>query len=124
MVDSDSMKITPCGTPPTGPSDSGYEPNAMELTNTMEFTGTTELNDAAFSDINFQDYTARSSDLYIDADALGKLLEEVHRDYADYRRAEGVSVSPSSVSVMVDRTEELVKKKKKIAIILFVVSET
>ena len=75
----------------------------------MEFTGTTELSDAVFSDINFQDsldYTAPSSDLYMDDDALGKLLAEVHRDYADYRRAEGVSVSPSSVSVMVDRTGE------------------
>ena len=39
-------------------------------------------------------------------ETLGKLLAEVHRDYADYRRAEGVSVSPSSVSVMVDRTGE------------------
>ena len=85
----------------------GYEPNAME------FTGTMELNDAIFSDINFQDsldYTAPSSDLYMDDDALGKLLAEVHRDYADYRRAEGVSVSPSSVSVMVDRTGEPVER--------------
>ena len=93
--------------------DTGYEPNAMELTNAMEFTGTTELNDAVFSDINFQDsldYTAPSSDLYMDDDALGKLLAEVHRDYADYRRAEGVSVSPSSVSVMVDRTGEPVEE--------------
>ena len=79
----------------------------------MEFTGTTELSDAVFSDINFQDsldYTAPSSDLYIDDDALGKLLAEVHRDDADYRRAEGVSVSPSSVSVMVDRTGEPVER--------------
>ena len=85
----------------------GYEPNAME------FTGTTELNNAVFSDINFQDsldYTAPSSDLYMDDDALGKLLAEVHRDYADYRRAEGVSVSQSSVSVMVDRTGEPVER--------------
>ena len=47
---------------------------------------------------NFQDsldYTAPSSDLYMDDDALGKLLAEVHRDYVDYRRAEGVSVSVS-----------------------------
>ena len=73
----------------------------MDLTNAMEFTGTTELNNAASSDINFQvslDYTAPSSDLYIDDDELGKLLAEVHRDYADYRSPEGVSVSPSSVS--------------------------
>ena len=79
----------------------GYEPNAME------FTDTTELSDAVFSDINFQDsldYTATSSDHFMDDDALGKLLAEVHRDYADYRRAEGVSVSPSSMSVM-GRTE-------------------
>ena len=85
----------------------GYEPNAME------FTGTTELNNAVFSDINFQDsldYAAPSSDLYMDDDALGKLLAEVHRDYADYRRAEGVSVSQSSVSVMVDRTGEPVER--------------
>ena len=93
--------------------DTGYEPNAMELTNAMEFTGTTELNDAVFSDINFQDsfdYTAPSSDLYMDDDALGNLLAEVHRDYAYYPRAEGVSVSPSSVSVMVDRTGETVER--------------
>ena len=85
----------------------GYEPNAMELINA------TELNDAASSDIYFQDsldYTAPSSDLYIDDDALGKLLAEVHRDYADYRRAEGVNVSQSSASVMVDRTAEPVER--------------
>ena len=77
----------------------GCEPNAMELTNA------TELNDAVSSDINFQDsldYTAPSSDLYMDDDTLGKVLAEVHRDYADYRRPEGVCVSPSSMSVMVD----------------------
>ena len=41
---------------------------------------------------------------------LGKLLAEVHREYADYRRPEGVCVSPSSMSVMVDRTGKLVEK--------------
>ena len=46
----------------------------------------------------------------MDDDTLGKLLAEVHRDYADYRCAEGVSVSPSSVSVLVDRTGEPVEK--------------
>ena len=40
----------------------------------------------------------------MDDETLGKLLAEVHRDYDDYRRPEGVSVSPSSMSVMVDRT--------------------
>ena len=93
--------------------DTGNEPKAMELTDVMDFAGTTELNDAAYSDINFQDsldYTAPSSDLYIDDDARGKLLAEVHRDCADYRRAEGVNVSPSSVSVMVDRTVEPVER--------------
>ena len=105
--------------------DTGYEPDVMELTDVMEFTGTTELNDAASSDINFQDflnYTAPSSDLYIDDDELGKLLAEVHRDCADYRRAEGVNVSQSSVSVMVDRTGNLWKGA--IAIIFLVVLET
>ena len=52
----------------------------------------------------------RHIDLYIDDDELGKLLAEVHRDCADYRRAEGVSVSPSSMSVMVDRTGKPVEK--------------
>ena len=78
----------------------------------MEFTATTELNNAVFSDINFQDsldYSPFVRPLH-DDDALGKLLAEVHRDYADYRRAEGVSVSPSSVSVMVDRTGEPVER--------------
>ena len=85
----------------------------MELTDVMEFASTTELNDAASSDINFQDsldYTALSSDLYIDDEALGKLLAEVHRDCADYRRPEGVIVRPSSVSVTVDRTGEPVER--------------
>ena len=50
----------------------GYEPNAME------FTDNTELSDAVFSDINFQDslvHIAPSSDHYMDDDTLGKLLE-------------------------------------------------
>ena len=87
--------------------DTGCEPNAMEL------TGATGLNDAASSDINFQDsfdYTAFSSELYIDDDELGKLLAEVHRDCADYHRTEGANVSQSSVSVMVDRTGEFVER--------------
>ena len=46
----------------------------------------------------------------MDDETLGKLLAEVHRDYVDYRRPEGVSVSPSSMSVMVDRTGKLVEK--------------
>ena len=87
----------------------GYEPNAMELTNA------TEANDAVSSDfIDFQDslvHIPPSSDHDVDDDkTLGKLLAEVHRDYADYRRPEGVSVSPSSMSVMVDRTDEPVEK--------------
>ena len=46
----------------------------------------------------------------MDDETLGKLLAEVHRDYADYRRPEGVSVSPSSMSVMVDRTGKPVER--------------
>ena len=46
----------------------------------------------------------------MDDETLGKLLAEVHRDYADYRRPEGVSVSPSSMSVMVDRTGRPVER--------------
>ena len=46
----------------------------------------------------------------MDDETLGKLLAEVHRNYADYRRPEGVSVSPSSMSVMVDRSGKPVEK--------------
>ena len=41
---------------------------------------------------------------------LGKLLAEVHREDIGYRRPEGVCVSPSSMSVMVDRTGKPVEK--------------
>ena len=45
-----------------------------------------------------------SSDLDIDDTTLGKLLTEAHREHADYRSPEGVSVSQSSLSVAFDRT--------------------
>ena len=86
----------------------GYEPNAMELIND------TELNDSVPSNFTeFQDslvHFAPSSDHDVDDETLGKLLAEVHRDYADYRCPEGVSVSPSSMSVMVDRTGKPVER--------------
>ena len=47
----------------------------------------------------------------MDDETLGKLLAEVHRDYADYRRPEGVSVSPSSMPVMVDSNGETCGKE-------------
>ena len=75
----------------------GYEPNAME-TPATSLTSRIPL-----------DCTTPSSDLYIDDDELGMLLAEA-RDCADYRRAEGVNVSQSSMSVMVDRTGEPVEK--------------
>ena len=74
--------------------DTGYEPNVME------FTGTTELNNAASSDIYFQDsldYTAPLSEPYIDDDELGKLLavvvdrtgEPVEKRIAEERESSG-----------------------------------
>ena len=51
----------------------------------------------------------------MDDETLGKLLAEVHREYADYRRPEGVCVSPSSMSVMVDRTGKPVEENTGIA---------
>ena len=86
----------------------GYEPNAMELIND------TELNDSVPSKFtDFQNslvHFAPSSDHDVDDETLGKLLAEVFRDYADYRRPEGVLVNPSSMSVMVDRTGKPVEK--------------
>ena len=49
-------------------------------------------------------YITQSSDLDIDDATLGKLLDEAHREHADYRNLEGVSVSQSSLSVVFDRT--------------------
>ena len=69
----------------------GYEPNFMAFS---------ELNDSSGS----FSYVTPSSDLDIDDTTLGKLLAEVHREYADYRNPEGVSVSQSSLSVVFDRT--------------------
>ena len=69
----------------------GYEPNDMvfkELGNSQ----------GSFS------YITPSSDLDIDDTTLGKLLTEAHREHADYRSPEGVSVSQSSLSVVFDRT--------------------
>ena len=40
----------------------------------------------------------------MDDATLGKLLTEAHREYADYRSPEGVSVSQSSLPVVFDRT--------------------
>ena len=86
---------------------SGYEPYAMELNDT-------ELNDSVPSNsTDFQDslvHFAPSSDHDVDDETLGKLLAEVHRDYSENRCPEGVSVSPSSMSVMVDRTGEPVER--------------
>ena len=46
----------------------------------------------------------------MDDTTLGKLLAEAHREYADHRRPESVCISPSSMSVMVDRTGKLVER--------------
>ena len=109
MTDEDSMTINNLRDSTNGTfvtlddylSLTGSEPNA------------TELNDAVSIDfIDFQDsfvHAAPSSDHYMDDDTLGKLFAEVHREYADYSRPEGVSVSPSTMSVLVDRTKKPVE---------------
>ena len=80
----------------------GYEPNDTELNDTVS----SKLIDSQgpFS------YVTPSSDQDIDDTTLGKLLAEVHREYADYRSPEGVFVSPSSMSVTSDRTGKPVEK--------------
>ena len=62
----------------------------------------TELGDSQGS----YSYITQSSDLDIDDATLGKMLTEAHREHADYRSPEGVSVSQSS-SVVFDRTRKL-----------------
>ena len=56
-------------------------------------------------------YITQSSDLDIDDTTLGKLLTEAHREHADYRNPEGVSVSQSSLSVVFDTTGKLVGER-------------
>ena len=73
----------------------GYEPNDMVF------------NELGNSQGSFS-YITQSSDLDIDDTTVGKLLTEAHREHADYRSPEGVSVSQSSLSVAFDRTGKLV----------------
>ena len=75
----------------------GYEPND------------TVSNELVDSQRPFS-YVTPSSDQDIDDTTLGKLLTEVHREYADYRSPEGVFVSQSSLSVASDRTGKPVGK--------------
>ena len=68
------------------------------------------LNELVNSQGSFS-YITPSSDLDIDDTTLGKLLTEAHREHADYRSPEGVSVSQSSLSVVFDRTGKLVGER-------------
>ena len=56
-------------------------------------------------------YITQSSDLDTDDTTLGKLLTEAHREHADYRSPEGVSVSQSSLCVVFDRRGKLVGER-------------
>ena len=69
----------------------GYEPNGTVSNELVYSQGPLAL-------------VAPSSDQDIDDTTIGKLLTEAHREYADYRSPEGVSVSQSSSSVVFDRT--------------------
>ena len=69
----------------------GYEPND------------TVVNELVNSQGSFS-YVTPSSDLDINDAKFGKLLTEAHREYADCRCPEGVSVGQSSLSVVFDRT--------------------
>ena len=93
----------------------GYEPNDMELNDTVS-------NELVYSQGPLA-YVTPSSDQDIDDTTLGKLLTEAHREYADYLCLEGVFVSPSSVSVASDRTGKPVGKRAT-SIRLVLVSET
>ena len=55
-------------------------------------------------------YVTPSSDQDVDDTTLSKLLTEAHREHAEYRSPEGVSVSQSSLSVVFDRTGKPVGK--------------
>ena len=80
----------------------GHEPNDTELNDTVP-SKFTDSQGPLF-------YVTPSSDQDMDDTTLGKLLAEVHREYADYRSPEGVFVSPSSMSVTSDRRVKPVEK--------------
>ena len=89
----------------------GYEPNNMVF------------NEFGNSQDSFS-YVTPSSDLDIDDTALGKLLTEAHRKYADYRNPEGVSVSQTSLTVAFDRTGKPVGEEMSISQLVLVSRET
>ena len=91
-------------------SPTGYEPNDMVFNELVDSQG-------PFS------YVTPSSDQDMDDATLGKLLDEAHREHADYRNPEGVWVSQSSLSVASDRTGKPVLEKAT-SISLVLVSET
>ena len=80
----------------------GYEPNDTEFNDSVP-SKLTDSQGPLF-------YVTPSSDQDMDDTTLGKLLAEVHREYADHRSPEGVFVSPSSMSVTSDRTVKPVEK--------------
>ena len=80
----------------------GYDPNDMELNDTVS-------DELVYSQGPLA-YITPSSDQDIDDTTLGKLLTAAHREYADYLSLEGVFVSSSSVSVASDRTVKPVAK--------------
>ena len=65
-----------------------------------------------------------SSDQDMDDVTLGKLFTEAHREYADYRSPEGVSVSQSSVSVWSIEHGNLWEKEMSISQLVLVSRET
>ena len=118
MTDGDSMTISNLrdsanGTP-SSPWTITSHSQVMSPTPWSSTTTRSSTTRSPATSLDFQDslvHFAPSSDHDVDDETLGKLLAEVHRDYADYRRAEGVNVSQSSLSVMVDRTGEPVERR-------------
>ena len=87
----------------------GYEPNDMVV------------NELGNSQDSFS-YVTPSSDQDRDDITFGKLLTEVHREYADYSSPEGVFVSQSSLSVVSDKRGNPWERATSISLVL--VSET
>ena len=85
--------------------------DAYDVTDSLTGYGPNDTvsNELVDSQIPFS-YVTPSSDQDIDDTTLGKLLTEAHREYADSRSPEGVSVSQSSLSVVFGRTEKPVGK--------------
>ena len=104
-----------CATPSTGPSSTWTITSHLQVMSPTPWSSPTSRSSTTRSPAISSTSRIPSSTLPLRQTTtwmmtFGKLIAEVHRDYADYRCPEGVFVSPSSMFVASDRTGKPVAK--------------